>query len=61
MEIELIALNTICSEAEWLKDLIYAFFIMPRLIPLISINTDSRSTIELLKQVNVNKKLNIHI
>jgi len=60
-EFELIALDTTCSEAEWLKDLISEFSFMPKLILLISIHTDSRFAIELLKQVNVNKKLNRHI
>ena len=34
---------------------------MPRPILSISVHTDSRSTIEILKQENANKKMNIHI
>jgi len=34
---------------------------MPRPILPISIHTDSRSTIEILKQENANKKMNRHI
>jgi len=56
MESELIALDTTCSEAEWLKDLLSEFSIVPRLILPISVHTDSRSTIEILKQDSVNKK-----
>ena len=61
MESELIALDTTYSEAEWLKDLLFEFSIMPRPILSISIHTDSRSTIEILKQDNANKKINRHI
>jgi len=61
IEAELIALDTICSEVERLKDLISEFSIMSRHVPPISIYIYSRYTIELLKQVNVNKKLNMHI
>ena len=61
MESELIALDTTCSEAEWLKDLLYEFSIVPKPILPISVHTDSRSTIEILKQDNTNKKMNRHI
>ena len=60
MESELIALDTTCFEAEWLKDLLSEFFFMPRPILPISVHTDSRSTIEILKQDNANKKMNRH-
>jgi len=40
------------------KGLICEFSIVPKLIPPISIHTDSISTNELLKQVNIDKKLN---
>jgi len=59
MEAELIVLDTAYSEVEWLKDLIHEFPIVPRHVPPIFIHTNSRSTIELLKQVNM--KLNKHI
>jgi len=46
MESKLIALNTTCLEAEWLKDLA-KFYIVSRPILPISIHTGSRSTIEI--------------
>jgi len=61
MEAKLIALDATCSEAEWLKDLIFEFPIVSRHVPPISIHTDSKSSIELVKQINVNKKLNRYI
>ena len=61
IESELIALDTTCSEAEWLKDLLSKFSIIPKLIISISVHTNSRSTIEILKQDNANKKMNRHI
>jgi len=61
IESELIALNTTCSEAEWLKNLLSKFSIMPKPILSISVHTDSRATIEILKKDNTNKKMNRHI
>jgi len=61
MKFELIALDITCSEAEWLKDLLFEFSIVPKSILPISVHTDSRSTIEILKQDNANKKMNKHI
>ena len=61
MESELIALDTTCTEAEWLKNFLSEFSIVPKLILSISVHTDSRSTIEILKQDNANKKMNKHI
>ena len=61
MEFELIALNTTCLEAEWLKDLLSEFYIMSRLILPISVHADSRSTIAILRQENANKKMSKHI
>jgi len=49
MEAELIALNTTCLGAEWLKDFLSEFYIVPGPILSISVYTDSRSTIEILK------------
>ena len=49
MESELIALDTTILEAEWLKDILSEFYIVPRPILSISVHTDSRSTIEILK------------
>ena len=61
MESELIALDKTCSEAEWLKDLLSEFSIVLRPILSVSVHTDSRSTIEILKEDNVKKKINRHI
>ena len=61
MESELIAPDTTCFETEWLKDFLSEFSILPRRILKISVHTDSRSTIEILKQDNANKKMNKHI
>ena len=60
IESELIALDTICSEAERLKDFLYEFSFVPRPILSISVHSDSRSTIEILKKDNANKKMNRH-
>ena len=56
IESELIALDTTYLEAEWLKDFLSEFYIMPRLILSISVHTDSRSTIEILKKENTNRR-----
>ena len=61
MESELIALDTTCSEVEWIKDLFSEFSFVSRPILPISVHIDSRSTIEILKQDNANKKMNRHI
>jgi len=61
MEPELIALDTTCTEVEWLKDLLLEFSILPKHILPISVHTDSKSTIEILKYDNANKKMNKHI
>jgi len=50
IESKLIALDTTYLKAKWIKDLLSEFYIMPRLIPPISVHNDSRSTIEILKQ-----------
>ena len=49
MKSELIVLDITCLEAEWLKDILAEFYIVPRSILPISILTNSRSTIEILK------------
>ena len=61
MESELIALDATCHEVEWLKDILSEFSIVPRLMLPISIYTNSRFRIEILKQENANKKINRHI
>jgi len=44
-----------------IKKILYEFYIVPKLILPISVHTDSRSTIKILKQENSNKKMNRHI
>jgi len=61
MESDLITLDTTCLKVVWLKDLLFEFYIMPIPILSISVHTNSRSTIEFLKQENTNKKMNRHI
>jgi len=50
MEFKLIALDTTCLKVEWLKDLLSEFYIVPITILSISIHTDSKSIIEILKK-----------
>ena len=61
MDVELIALDTTYSEAEWLKNLISELPILSEPIPAIFMHTDSRTTIELLKQDIINRKLNKYL
>ena len=49
MESEFIALDTTYLKAEWLKELLSKFYIVPRSILSISVYTDSKSAIEILK------------
>ena len=46
MESEMIALNTIIIEAEWLKDLLIEIFLLEKSFPVISIHYDCRSVID---------------
>lgn len=61
MESELIALDTTCIEAEWIKNLILDIPLINRPVPAISIHCDNRAVIELIKQAHTNKKMNRHI
>ena len=61
MKFELITLNTTYLEAELVKNLLSELYIVPRPILSISVHTDSRSIIEILKQENANKKMNRRI
>jgi len=61
MKSELIALDTTCLKVEWLKDLLSELYIMPKPILPIPVYINSRSTIEILKQKNSNKKMNRYI
>ena len=61
MESVLIVLDTTYSKAKWLNDLLSKFSIVHSPILSISVHTDSRFTIEILKKDNANKKMNRHI
>jgi len=56
MEYELIAMDTTCLKAKWLKNILSVLYIIPRPILSISVHIDSRSTIEISKQENANKE-----
>ena len=63
MESELLALYTTCSEAEWLKDLLSEFSIVPK--PILYFQSQciliQDRPLRFLKQDNANKKMNRHI
>jgi len=61
MKFALIILDTTCIEAEWLKDLLSEFSIVHKAILPISVYTNLKSIIEILKQDSENKKMNRHI
>jgi len=61
MEAEFIALDTICSKVEWLKNLISELPLIFLHVPAISFHIDSRAAIDLLKQETINRKLNRHL
>ena len=61
LESELTTLDTTCTEAQWLKDLINDIKIFLFKISVISINCDCRALIDLLNQQTSNKKMNNHI
>ena len=61
MEAELIALDTTCTEVEWLKELLSDIPLIPSPIPAISIHCDSRAAIDFCKKKLVKSKLNRHI
>jgi hypothetical protein len=61
MESELIALDTTCSEAEWLRNLLLDLPIVEKPLPAISVHCDCKAVIDLLKQSHTNKKMTRHI
>ena len=56
METKLIALDTIFLEVECLNDLISKISIVPRPVPPIFINANSKSTIEYLSRLMLTRK-----
>ena len=56
MEAELIALDTTCTEAEWIKSLLLDIPLLNKPIPAISLHCDNKDVIELVKQTHTNKK-----
>lgn len=61
LESDLTALDTTCTEAQWLKDLINDIDILSPNIFQICLNCDCRALIDLLNQHITNKKMNNHI
>ena len=61
MEAELIALDTTCTEAEWIKGLLLDIPLLNKPIPAISLHCDNKAVIELVKQTHTNKKMNRHM
>ena len=62
MEVELIALDTTCTEAQWIKSLLLDIPLLNKPIPTISLHCDNKDVIELVKQTHSNKKkMNKHM
>ncbi|KAI5350367.1 hypothetical protein L3X38_003258 [Prunus dulcis] len=61
MESELIALDTTCTEAEWIKSLLMDMPMVEKPLPALSIHCDCKATIDLVKQSHTNRKMNRHI
>ena len=62
MEVELIALDTTYTEAEWIKILLLDIPLLNKPIPAISLHCDNKVVIELVKQTHTNnKKMNKHM
>ena len=61
MEVEVIALDTTCIEAEWVKNLMSELLLIPKLVLAISIHYDNKAVIELINQKSTNKKIKQHI
>jgi hypothetical protein len=60
-ESELIALDTTCTEAEWIKNLLLDIPLVKKPMPAISIHCDNKAVIELVRQAHNNKKMNRHM
>ena len=61
LESELTALDTACTKAQWLKDLINDIKIISSKISKILLHYDYRALIDLLNQHTTNKKINNYI
>ncbi|KAI5322517.1 hypothetical protein L3X38_031589 [Prunus dulcis] len=61
IESELIALDTTCTEAEWIKSLLMDMPMVEKPLPALSIHCDCKTTIDLVKQSHTNRKMNRHI
>ena len=61
IEYELIALDTTCTEAKWLRNLLLDMPIMSKPIPAISIQCDCKAVIDLIRQSHTNRKMNRHM
>ena len=61
IETELIALDSTCTEAKWIKNLLSEIPIMSSPMPPIAIRFDSKSAIKLCKHERTNDKMNRHM
>ena len=61
MKFKFIALDSTCSEAEWLKNLLSEILLISSPIPSISIYYDSRAAIDFYKKIFINSKISRHI
>ena len=50
-----------CTETEWIKNLLLDISLVKNPIPAISIHYDNRAVIELVRQAHTNKKMNRHM
>ena len=58
---ELIALDTTCLEAEWLRNLLLDLSFLFKIVPPVHVHCDSTAVLDLLAQETVNAKLNRHL
>ena len=61
MEFELIALNTMSIEVEWIKNLLLHILLVSTSILAIFVYCDSKDVIDLVNRSHINKKMNKHI
>ena len=62
MEAKLIALDTTCTKAEWIKSLLLDIPLLNKHTRAISLHCDNKVVIELVKQTHTNKKkMNRHM
>ena len=61
MEVELIALDTTCTEIKWIKNLISELSLISKLVSAISIHCDNKAIIKLTNQKSTNEKMNWYI